>query len=112
MSSWRYYNNLIVDLRVKLPSYDEKDPNFIAEIKQFLLNPWFYLKDIDFSNRKGTKYCIDAVFRSKDPKFGPLNYFFKRRNYHFKAYEFNNLRALKFFNYNNFENFASIRFSQ
>jgi hypothetical protein len=52
MSSWRYYNGLIEDVRKRLVAYDENNPDFVEEMKQFLYNPWLYMKDYNWSHRK------------------------------------------------------------
>lgn len=58
VSSWRYYNGLMKDMRRMLPMYAEdhkefietKDADFISEMEQFLLDPHKYLKPLHFDH--------------------------------------------------------------
>lgn len=58
VSSWRYYNGLMKDMRRMLPMYAEdhkefietKDADFISEMEQFLLDPHKYLKPLHFAH--------------------------------------------------------------
>ena len=45
-STWKYYNVMLKGFRQKLPSYDEDDPDFIAEITEFLKRPDSYLSGL------------------------------------------------------------------
>ena len=57
ISSWRYYNALMKDMRRSLPRYKEegeefietKDADFISEMEEFLLEPHTYLKPFGLS---------------------------------------------------------------
>ena len=60
VSSWKYYNGLIIDLRKKLKSYNEKEPDFIAEISEFLIDPEKHIKAFPFSHRKRSTYKYNS----------------------------------------------------
>lgn len=51
ISSWKYYHNLIVKLRKGLIAYNELAPDWMAEIQEFLTDPWYHLQDFDYSSR-------------------------------------------------------------
>ena len=56
MSSWKYYNGLTKEMRVKInadikPTLDmDKNPDWYKEIEQFLKKPWEYLSSFAYSH--------------------------------------------------------------
>ena len=56
MSSWKYYNGLTKEMRVKInddihPKLDmDKNPDWYKEIEQFLTKPWEYLSSFAYSH--------------------------------------------------------------
>ena len=55
LSSWKYYNGLTKEMRVRInedisPKPDIKHPDFYKEIEQFLTKPWEYLSHFPYSH--------------------------------------------------------------
>jgi len=49
-STWKYYNAMLKGFRQNLPSYDEDNPDFIAEITDFLKRPGSYISGLSYAS--------------------------------------------------------------
>ena len=62
VSSWKYYHGLIEPMRKTLKSYNADEPDWLAEISEFLQDPWTNLKPFPYHHRYSSQFCKNPFF--------------------------------------------------